>query len=579
MKNLCKLNPEDTILTALNKMSDAGKHGSVIPSLAFVESDGVLIGSVSDGDIRKLIGSNEHEHPLSMKVEDVMNANPVTVLEKDMHADGINLDGIDRNISGVFIIDDNGRFVDVVEVGTQTVVPVKEFADEAKKNVFVIGLGFVGLTLALHTAKHGYHTYGVDSDQRHIDVISRGDVPFYEHGLKELLADQFDSRFFPITPSDMTPQATDKTKGNIFILAVGTPIKSGKPCFFQLTSACESLSQAMNKGDLVLLRSTVKAGASKDVIIPMLEEKTGFKCGIDFFYAMAPERTIEGRALHELDTLPQIVGANDQLSLEAASAFFNQIAPQVITVDSTTEAEFSKLLCNSFRDLTFAFSNEFASIVEADGIDASAIIEKCNLGYPRGNLPIPSPGVGGYCLTKDPFLYSTSLKDFARDDVKTLSELGRHKNEIATLAPVRAIENFSDQYNVSMSDMHILIVGVAFKGRPATDDARFSTSIDVMNALNGHIKTLSWIDFAISDLQTDNHLQSIQKMPNTNAVSETIDAIIVMNNHVDNTKLNLTTWLNQDKQKLLFDGWGQFKFLKDKISHHKLTYATMGKRT
>ena len=152
MKNLCKLNPEDTILTALNKMSDAGKHGSVIPSLAFVESDGVLIGSVSDGDIRKLIGSNEHEHPLSMKVEDVMNANPVTVLEKDMQADGINLDGIDRNISGVFIIDDNGRFVDVVEVGTQTVVPVKEFADEAKKCV-CDRFGFRWLNLSLAYSK------------------------------------------------------------------------------------------------------------------------------------------------------------------------------------------------------------------------------------------------------------------------------------------------------------------------------------------------------------------------------------------------------------------------------------------
>ena len=208
------------------------------------------------------------------------------------------------------------------------------------------------------------------------------------------------------------------------------------------------------------------------------------------------------------------------------------------------------------------------------GVNAPALIEKLNLGYPRGGIPMPSPGVGGYCLTKDPLLYAHSLHQTAVNQDVMLSFLGRQVNQHAALSPVRALEKFSQISGLPLSKVTVLLVGVAFKGRPTTDDIRYSCAVDVASALKAEVKKLLWVDFALdgspSDLQTGRMLKPSEQVP------QDVDAIIVMNNHPDNARLKIKDWISEGSPKLFFDGWLQFKFLGEKKYSGRITYTTMG---
>ena len=338
-----------------------------------------------------------------------------------------------------------------------------------------------------------------------------------------------------------------------------------------MTRAASDIAKNLAPGDLVLLRSTVKAFTSATTIIPLLEDLSGMKCGREFFYAVAPERTAEGVALQELELLPQLVGADDEASLSVATSFLEKIFPQVIGLSSTFEAEFAKLLCNSYRDLSFAFANEFSVSVEDIGVNVPALIGT-DLGYPRGGSL--SPGVGGYCLTKDPFLYAQSLQQDSAMRDQNLSSLGRQVNQNAALSPVRALEKFSLERNFPLSNAKVLIVGVAFKGRPTTDDTRYSCATTVAEVIEPIVKELLWVDFAVktppSNFRAGCRFMSDQQIP------QDVDAIIVMNNHPDNTRLKMREWIAGSSPKLFFDGWLQFKFLNEDKYSQRITYATMG---
>ncbi len=567
---LCKLRPNDTVLEAIAKMAKAGEAGSVVPSLAYVEENDVLVGSLSDGDIRKAIGSKAFRDPLKANVESLMNKTPLTVSKDDFARGNISFDHLPRNVPAIFVLDNKGQVVDIVLREDASSEVNDYFSNPKKVDVLVLGLGFVGLTFALHIARNGFTVRGCDTNSGHVQALNQGEVPFFEMGLSELLRVYSGTQF---TASETLPDKTHEQR--IYILAVGTPVEDGQPDNSQLIVAAKTVGAQITRGDLVLLRSTVKAGTCDNELVPALESTSGLVEGKDFFVAMAPERTVEGKALKELQELPQIAGANDETSLACARQFLSVICPQIVTMESLVQAELSKLICNSYRDLTFAFANELAVAIEGAGIDANELISKCNLGYSRGGVPMPSPGVGGYCLTKDPFLYSASLSEICGSEVATLSKLGRSINKSATFAPLRALNKFAEAQELKINDLSIAVVGLAFKGVPETDDLRFSTALDLVHEIENKVRQVSWLDFAISHNTKPALSGCIPLDPNL-SIPEDLDAIFVLNNHPKNPEIKLEKWLHADRSKLFFDGWGQFRHLEILKDDQKLSFMCMG---
>jgi nucleotide sugar dehydrogenase len=236
--------------------------------------------------------------------------------------------------------------------------------------------------------------------------------------------------------------------------------------------------------------------------------------------------------------------------------------------DSIEAAELSKLICNTYRDLNFAFANEISNICEDIDVDSKRLVEQVNYEYPRSNIALPSPGVGGYCLTKDPIIYSNpSIKLSLKPKSGFFS---REINEYAEKSPYRSLIKFSRTNKLKLSDLNILVIGIAFKGSPKTDDYRFSTGVNFCNLIQNKVKNLWVKDFQIGSKKIKElgykNIDSIKK----------VDAIFILNNHEKNSDIVLLDWLKKRSKKLLYDGWAQRTNLKS-YDDKNFFYSTLGK--
>ena len=199
------------------------------------------------------------------------------------------------------------------------------------------------------------------------------------------------------------------------------------------------------------------------------------KAGIDFYLVFAPERTIEGNALIELDTLPQIIGGITRECQKKGVVFFQQFTSNTIAVDKIEEAELIKIASNAYRDYVFAFSNYLAIVAQEYSLDINTLIKNANSGYARNNFPSPSPGVGGPCLTKDPYFMPT-IDSLDKSPVY----VARKFNETM---PARVVRFLQTQIGSEITSKEIAVLGLAFKGTPETNDLRNSTNVEIYNLL------------------------------------------------------------------------------------------------
>jgi UDP-N-acetyl-D-mannosaminuronic acid dehydrogenase len=260
-----------------------------------------------------------------------------------------------------------------------------------------------------------------------------------------------------------------------YIITVGTPLSSeGLVRTDMIEAATREVTANMGDGALVILRSTVKVGTTRDVVSPILAAS-----GKRFDIAMCPERTLEGRALQELRELPQIVGADDPAVSDRAAAVFRRLTNSLVQVSSPEAAEIIKLVDNTYRDVHFAFANEVARLCDAFEVNAHEVISSGKLGYQRTNVPLPGL-VGGPCLEKDPHILLQSAQ--SRGITLELTVAGRLVNERQPAETVKFISVEIARRNLP-SPLSICILGMAFKGIPATDDLRGSMSIKVLDEL------------------------------------------------------------------------------------------------
>lgn len=341
------------------------------------------------------------------------------------------------------------------------------------QKICVIGLGYVGLTLAVALADAGFRVHGIEISREVLDALGSEQAHFSEVGLDGHLAEQLRTGRFTFGESlDDAPEAS------VYIVTVGTPVGDDKKVRFDsMRSVVEGIGAVLKDGDLVILRSTVMVGTTRRIVKPALDAT-----GRQYDLAFCPERTLEGRALLELRTLPQIVGGIDAGSTFRASQMFSFLTPSVVRVNDPETAEMVKLVNNTQRDYVFAFANEVAAICDELGLSAAEVIASGNLGYARANLPMPGP-VGGPCLEKDPYILAQSLE--GRDYQPTLAIAAREWNEGL---PERAVAMVAGEYRrlAGSEPARIAVVGLAFKGRPATDDLRGTLAIPIIRHLRNH---------------------------------------------------------------------------------------------
>jgi len=267
--------------------------------------------------------------------------------------------------------------------------------------VSVVGIGRVGLPLAMFLASKGHHTYGVDIDEKKVEMLKSGKMPFFEEGGDESLKKTINNGFEPTTDFSKI------TSSDYIILTLGTPVDEFlNPDFSQLESALGSLMPHLKENQTIILRSTVSPGTT-EYVKNYIEKNTKFRIGENLFLVFCPERIAEGKALKELEELPEIVGYLDEKSRDKAVELYKSMNKETYT-STAINVELLKLFTNMYRYINFSIGNEFLVIAEDWGANIHEIIELSNRNYPRGGPKIPGFAAGP-CLFKDGFFLTNNI--------------------------------------------------------------------------------------------------------------------------------------------------------------------------
>lgn len=331
--------------------------------------------------------------------------------------------------------------------------------------ILTIGLGYIGLPTAVMFANYGQEVIGVDVKKEVVASLQNGRVHLEEPGLQTALSEA-------IRLGNFKAQ-TNVENADTFIVAVPTPNKKDQYMSCDLTyviSAVDSLIPYLQKGNTVIIESTIAPRTTNDIIMPMIE-KAGFKVGQDIFLVHCPERVLPGQILNELRTNNRIIGGVTPACVEAGKKVYGIFVEGELITSSATAAELSKLMENTYRDVNIALANELVKVGYELDIDSLEVIEMANK-HPRVNIHQPGPGVGGHCLAVDPY--------FIIAEAPEQTPLIQQARAINTSMPNFVV----DKVNNIMSKNNgkkVTILGVAYKGN--VDDIRESPALKIIDQL------------------------------------------------------------------------------------------------
>jgi len=390
---------------------------------------------------------------------------------------------------------------------------------EKKARVGIIGLGYVGLPLAVEFARAGFDVTGFDVDAAKVSDINAGrsyipDVP--QHELAEVVAA---GRLRATT--DMR-QLEDMDVADI---CVPTPLRKTKdPDLSYVVQALEGVAAALKVGQLIILESTTYPGTTDEVALPMLEAG-GLKADIDFFLAFSPERVDPGNPTYLTRNIPKIVGGHGQSSSAAATELYSQIVSTVVPVTSTRVAEMVKLLENTFRAVNIGLVNEIAQMCHKLDIDVWEVIEAAKT-KPFGFMPFyPGPGLGGHCIPIDPYYLSWKARQNGFEC--RFIELAGHVNGSM---PHYVVERISDALNnvrkpINGSRIHLF--GVAYK--KDVGDMRESPALDILELLTQRGATVSYTDPYVPTLKHGSQL--LESIADAESLQRSPDCIVICTDH------------------------------------------------
>ena len=331
------------------------------------------------------------------------------------------------------------------------------------RSLCVLGLGYIGLPTAGMFATHGMKVIGVDTNPEIVKGLNNGKVHLFESGLRDLVQNALKTGNLMVRHH---PESADA-----FIIAVPTPFKEGKKADLDFViSAAESIVPHLGKGNLVILESTSPPRTTVDIVAPILE-KSGLKAGEDFHLAYSPERVLPGQILKELVENARIIGGVDQPSSEAGRELYNIFVNGEIILTDATTAEMVKLMENTYRDINIAAANEFARLADRFHVDIWEAISLANR-HPRVKILNPGPGVGGHCISVDPWFLVEAAPDTSRI-IRTAREINDSQPEY--------VVDFIRRKIGSLTGKRITALGLAYKAD--VDDLRESPAIEVAQLL------------------------------------------------------------------------------------------------
>jgi len=500
-----------------------------------------FIGVINDGDIRRAILGGAK---VNSQIKEYVNRKCTFVTNRVTEQEASKL--VTSRIAVLPVINSFQKVV-----GYYSFKGKEENFNVIANEITVIGMGYVGLTLSVVLAETGFKVIGFDKNKNLINKLNKKKIPFYEKDLDKYIDKNINKKLF-------FRSNFKKVNSSIYVISVGTPIKKNKkPSLENLNKATDLVGKNLKKGNLVILRSTLPVGITRNKIIPILEKNSGLRAGKDFSVSFAPERTAEGIALKELKENPQIIGGFDEKSSEKTANFFNTFTHSLVHVSSLEAAEFCKLIDNSYRDHRFAFINQFIKFAEKMNIDLSQIVKSVNHGYSRNDIPSPSPGVGGPCLSKDPYILSSSLEN--KKVSPSLIKLSRKTNESIVPYLHKKINFALKKIKKNINNSKIFIVGMSFKGNPETSDVRNSSSIELLKKLKSKKNNI-----CVYDPYIKFNIKLFKELK-TNVVSiksgfQNADAVIIMTNNRSFHELANLKYLNSmNKPSIFLDTWHIFE--------------------
>ncbi len=409
---------------------------------------------------------------------------------------------------------------------------------QKKAKVAVIGLGYVGLPLAVEFAKEGFRALGVDLDRSKVDSINAGDSYILDIPGEEIK---------PLAKKGMLKATVDYSRlkeVDAIIICVPTPLRKTKdPDMSFIVSAAEAIAKNLRKGQVIVLESTTYPGTTEEVILPMLEA-TGLKVGRDFSLGFSPERIDPGNPRYMTHNIPKVVSGMTAECRENIALLYSQIVDKVVTVSSVKVAEMVKLLENTFRSVNIGLVNELALMCDSLRVDVWEIIEAAKT-KPFGFMPFyPGPGLGGHCIPIDPIYlaWKARIQGFEPRFIDLASKINADMPEYVA---ERVSRSLNSRFGKAVKGAKVLIIGLSYK--KDVTDTRESPAYEVIEKLKERGASISYYDPFVPASTVCGH--KIKSVPLSAAEIRKNDCVVIVTDHsnidydfiVDNARFVLDT--------------------------------------
>ncbi len=386
--------------------------------------------------------------------------------------------------------------------------------------VGVIGLGYVGLPLAVEFAKAGFTVTGIDVLQSKVDLVNKGESYIQDIPTETLAALVKSGKIKATTDFSVVAQL------DTIDICVPTPLRKTKdPDMSYIVSACQEIAKHFHEGMLVVLESTTYPGTTDELVLPMLE-RDDLKVGEDFFLCFSPERVDPGNAKYQTVNIPKVVGGITAACTTMGALFYAQALETVVPVSSTKVAEMVKLLENTFRMINIGLANEMALMCDRMGINVWEVIEAAAT-KPFGFMPFyPGPGLGGHCIPIDPFYLSWKTKQAGIE--ARFIELAGYINGQMPHFVVDKVQNALNDHTKALKGSHVHILGMAYK--KDIDDVRESPALDILHLLKQRGAKLTYSDPFVPRIHLDGADIFAQ---DANAMAKVADCVVITTDHTN----------------------------------------------
>ena len=407
---------------------------------------------------------------------------------------------------------------------------------EFKYDLGVVGLGYVGLPLAVEAATSSLKVIGFDINSERVEMINNGHSPIEDISNEELSQS--------LQNFHSTIDSKDLSQCRNIVISVPTPLTDYQPDLSYVINAAKTVGENLEKNQVVILESTTYPGTTVEVLIPNLEKMSGLKAGEDFFVGYSPERIDPGNEVWKFKNTPKVISGINNVSTEKIQSFYESIIDETVLVKGTKEAEMVKLLENTYRHVNIALINELAMLCKMLDIDIWEVVNAAKT-KPFGFESFrPGPGVGGHCIPVDPEYLSFKTRQIGKP--VRFVELAQEINNSMPLYVVNQVNEILNKNKIILNSSKILLMGVAYK--KDISDMRESPAIDIAELLLDKDVDISYYDPYVEEFRVSGHI--INREVDTNSF-EDYDMLLVLTPHSNFAQLDFN-----NLKTIIFDTTG-----------------------